>query len=405
LVALEGGARLALGRLAAKPSARFVLTDVWDHSANSFHEFDPELTWRQVPGYRDKNVRINSLGMRGPEPRAHSADVRRVLVLGDSIAFGYAVAEEETFARLLERGLGAEGAEVLDAGVIGYSSFQGRRLYERLAPLVEPDLVLVQFGYNDHHSARFSDREKAARGPSGWRSWVRHTGVSRLVRRLAGNDATLREEPVARVSPSEFRENVLALCTRARTQGASIHFLSLPLRPNIPWVENFTRLQHDGQVDIEATWLPQIDVGLGYFNGPTHAAVQTLFLGGEGPDARDLLGLPRNVAQVERLIREFPELPIGHYLRTLSLAGHSASKALVADSEQRWRALDSERTALQRYNTILRELVAKGEIDLIDLAQAFGAPGKPALFRDVVHPSPAGHALIATEILRYLGEH
>ena len=50
---------------------------------------------------------ISSAGLRNPEvPVAKPAGVRRIAVLGDSIAFGYWVAEEQVFARQLERMLG-----------------------------------------------------------------------------------------------------------------------------------------------------------------------------------------------------------------------------------------------------------------------------------------------------------
>ncbi len=401
-VLLEGGARLVLGRLPTQASARFALEDVWDHGAGTFHEADPDLTWRQVPGYRDANVRINALGMRGPQARTHDEGVRRILVLGDSIAFGYALPEHQTYPRLLERELGLERTEVLNAAVIGYSSFQGRQLFERLLPSMAPDLVVVQFGYNDHHSARFSDRERLARDVAGWHSLVRGTGVARLARRVRGRDATLREEPVARVCVADYRSNLLAMRDMAQAKGSSTLFLTTPLRPHVPLVENFTRLQPAGQADSEVIWVPQIDVALGFFDEPARAAVQSLFLGGDAPGSRDLLARPHNVAIVERLVGEFSELAVGHYLHALSLAARSAPPAAVAASEQSWRALDSERTAIERYNTALRELAAAGELELCDLAAAFSEREPLGSFRDVVHPSASGHAFIAAELLTCL---
>ena len=75
------------------------------------------------------NSQIGRLGLRGPDiaaekpPRAY-----RVLVLGDSIAYGIGVPMPEGFTRALERGLRARRlgrpVQVLNAGVPGYNSRQ-----------------------------------------------------------------------------------------------------------------------------------------------------------------------------------------------------------------------------------------------------------------------------------------
>src|SRR5262245_41457465 len=87
--------------------------------------------WANNPGtkaeYGEGEFRIevthNSLGFRGPEvARELAADRRRVLVLGDSFAYGIGVEDDETFsARLqaLEPRL-----DVLNSGVNGYGTGQ-----------------------------------------------------------------------------------------------------------------------------------------------------------------------------------------------------------------------------------------------------------------------------------------
>lgn len=93
-------------------------------------------------------VTTNALGMRdgavGPRDGAF-----RILSIGDSYAFGYGVEQDESYAHQLEQLLNAGGKEqrfeVMNGGVSGYSTFQEAALLERLAPRVEPDLVLVGF--------------------------------------------------------------------------------------------------------------------------------------------------------------------------------------------------------------------------------------------------------------------
>jgi lysophospholipase L1-like esterase len=100
------------------------------------------------------DYRVNELGLRGPETTVEKpAGVRRIAVLGDSIAFGYWVADEQGFARQLEQLLagrsGAERVEVLNFGVPGYNLEQELEALRSKALVFEPDLVVVLFCLND----------------------------------------------------------------------------------------------------------------------------------------------------------------------------------------------------------------------------------------------------------------
>src|SRR5213083_2702144 len=92
--------------------------------------YDPDLGWHHRPGQRASvampsssfEVRINAKGLRGPDvPYERRAGRPRVLILGDSQAWGFGVAEDETTASVLQT---ASGAEVINAGVSGYSTDQ-----------------------------------------------------------------------------------------------------------------------------------------------------------------------------------------------------------------------------------------------------------------------------------------
>ena len=99
--------------------------------------------------------RVNAEGLRGPEvAREKPEGVRRVAVLGDSIAFGYWVAEEDGLARQLEALLnGGRGdgppVEVLNFGVPGYNLGQEVEALRSRALAFEPDVVVLAFCLND----------------------------------------------------------------------------------------------------------------------------------------------------------------------------------------------------------------------------------------------------------------
>ena len=63
-------------------------------------------------------VRLNSLGIRGPEPTALAPGERRVLMLGDSFTMGLQVDEDQTVAHRLAAALSTrQRTDVWNAGV------------------------------------------------------------------------------------------------------------------------------------------------------------------------------------------------------------------------------------------------------------------------------------------------
>jgi lysophospholipase L1-like esterase len=84
---------------------------------------------------------------------AHASAAYRILVLGDSFAFGWGVEDDETFAALLEDRLapppGAGRVEVLNAGVAGWSADHYALFLKEPGLALDPDLVLVVPSEND----------------------------------------------------------------------------------------------------------------------------------------------------------------------------------------------------------------------------------------------------------------
>ena len=114
----------------------------------------PGLRYELSPGTatraRGKEIKINSQGFRGPEPSSDPA-VQRVIVLGDSITFGYNLAVEETFPFQLQQRLSKPGRnlEVLNFGVHGYDTLQEVSSLEIRGVGYHPDLVVVGYCLND----------------------------------------------------------------------------------------------------------------------------------------------------------------------------------------------------------------------------------------------------------------
>lgn len=130
-----------------------------------FWTHDDLLGWRHEPGVSGTYVgprpwpvefrtpvRINSLGLRGPELADLPKDGLRILVLGDSFVAGFEVAWEKTFTQLLERELTRRlrrPAQVINAGVRGYGTDQAYLYYRAEGRELRPDLVTMFHSGND----------------------------------------------------------------------------------------------------------------------------------------------------------------------------------------------------------------------------------------------------------------
>lgn len=119
---------------------------------------NPRLQFELRPGARvaaEVEYRVNALGLRGPETPAEKPEGRRrIAVLGDSIAFGYWVAETDAFPHQLEELLnevkgGEPSFEALNFGVPGYNLDQEIEVLRARALATAPDLVVIAFCLND----------------------------------------------------------------------------------------------------------------------------------------------------------------------------------------------------------------------------------------------------------------
>jgi lysophospholipase L1-like esterase len=117
--------------------------------------YDAKLGWHHQPGQRARvampsssfEVRINAKGLRGPDvPYERRAGHPRVLMLGDSQAWGFGVAEDETAASVLQT---ATGAEVINAAVSGFSTDQELQWLAAEGVRYRPDLVVLVVSGND----------------------------------------------------------------------------------------------------------------------------------------------------------------------------------------------------------------------------------------------------------------
>lgn len=162
---------------------KITFQNLGDTDWRGFHAFqdrhfvyDPQLIWRPV---KEKPA-FNKQGFRRRElsnvPEAH---IIQIVALGDSNTLG---PEDrpgwpEYLQQLYERS--ALDIAVINAGVSGYSSFQGLRLFQDILQY-EPQMVLVSFGANDAHHVLLSDEDYLNR-VSVISSWCKHFRLCELL--------------------------------------------------------------------------------------------------------------------------------------------------------------------------------------------------------------------------------
>ncbi|MGH7232103.1 MAG: SGNH/GDSL hydrolase family protein [Nitrospiraceae bacterium] len=122
----------------------------------SFWRHDPTLGWSHVPNSKgsfssfgfESMVTINSKGFRDKE-RSYERDPAkyRIVVLGDSMVWGWGVQQNEIFTALLEKQ--RQDIEVINLGVSGYGTDQELILLRQEAVRYNPDLIVVVVMDND----------------------------------------------------------------------------------------------------------------------------------------------------------------------------------------------------------------------------------------------------------------
>ena len=270
---------LRVGGFEAAPSAPPIV--VWNpdedrlmETQDYLFETDPRTLWRLRAGaviqFGEKEridgppERVNEDGFRGPRiPLERTSGVLRVATLGDSSTFGVGMHDDQTWSARLQRELEARGrrAEVLNAGVDGYTIRQGiERWRSKVAPW-KPDVVVAAFGaVNEHWPVDETDAEKmealpAARGPAAKLRAVAEAsyvvqaarqladpgGSARAARKLErqramqeflGAQAVDKSWPFPRrVGLDEYPQAYKELQAEVEAAGARLIVLAMPRRP------------------------------------------------------------------------------------------------------------------------------------------------------------------------------
>ncbi|MEW5995137.1 MAG: SGNH/GDSL hydrolase family protein, partial [Candidatus Zixiibacteriota bacterium] len=206
---------------------------------------DSRLFWRLRPGhtvtsrfFEGKAYRINSLGLRGDEVPPKK-DRPRILALGNSCTFGWGVTDEQTYTRRLEKLLGGS-YEVINCGIPGYSSWQGKLFLQRELIDLQPDILLICYAWNDHWAAANQIADKDQQLPPqailAVQNFLSRFHSYRLLKKLLlsaveKNPDSLfdRSAPVYRVGLEDFALNLREMCRFARSHNVRPYLMTSPI--------------------------------------------------------------------------------------------------------------------------------------------------------------------------------
>jgi len=235
LIALE-----LLGRIvtAVAPNARWEfernhVRTIGFPALNDILEADDRRFWRLAPNVQQKRIigrvgdndliftlSTDSAGRRSMP--AVASPKRTVLFLGDSCTLGIGVDDAAAIPFVAQNLM--PDTQCLNAGVPGYTAYQGRVYLVQLLSNSHVDDVVIQFGFND--GTAWDGRGDAdhaadlARGPA----WHQQLGLVRLMRAVLPAPAVATTQTAGRrprLTDDEFRgeiEAMLDLCATRRVR-------------------------------------------------------------------------------------------------------------------------------------------------------------------------------------------
>ncbi len=146
----------SLVRLIADDGMQFDL-EMWKYAKDlKTVASDPKIGHRHRPDGQARlmgvDVRTNSKGLRNREIfYARNPDVMRIVMLGDSLTFGWGVPQDLTFSARLEKLYRADDvpAEIINTGVGNWNTIQEVQFFLVEGHKYKPDIVVLNYFVND----------------------------------------------------------------------------------------------------------------------------------------------------------------------------------------------------------------------------------------------------------------
>ncbi len=129
------------------------------YRARRILQYDHFLGWMQKPNlnttFENQKIHTDSEGFRISDEKINLLTNPKILTLGPSSAFGWGVANKDTYTSVSAKKLNFEH---INASGVGHSIAQGQRIWSKIKK-VNPKYVLIAYGVNDLDKFRFFDSD------------------------------------------------------------------------------------------------------------------------------------------------------------------------------------------------------------------------------------------------------
>lgn len=371
---------------------------------------DPVLFWKQRPRlsliFQGTKLQTNSMGLRNREfAFKKDKNTFRIVCLGASPTLGWGVNQDDAYPSQLERILKqryrpGKSVEVVNAGIIGYTSYQGKIFLKNNVLRLSPDVIVVSYLINDLDKYRFyrsnpsSDKElKPKNRVLVWfENMLDRSKLYRVFRRvalrLARINTKLYGRPLnvypqnRRVSIADYKENLREIAAIAGKNGIKVVFINMSVHP--PFIAEQPGDSLGGDIEINRSLACAK-------SGMYDAAIE----------------------HIKKAIARNPRSAPAYYY----LGVYLQAKKEFRDSEiylqkaKEMELYDCVKLS-KSYNEAMEEVASQNGIPLVDAISAFkvASQGKDEIFfinpgHDIVHPNAAGHATISRELYNKLLEY
>ena len=245
-----------------------------------FWELSPNL----VPMEAGEDVWSNSHGFRSPEiSQKKPKDQIRVMVLGDSSAFGFKIKGEETFGAVLVRMLNekykGKNIRYINAAVAGYTTYQARIFMEERGWKFSPDIIIIAF--NDDGQQEWKQDVERAPHPllvpifrvlyksNIYLSLKKIMLNSQIKRNAAFVKWPGHMQGKIRVPAKQLRYNIDTIMGEAKKRGSKVIVVSMPLQNR-----GGMRHRHEMKEGAEKAGYPFLDFLKGFKNYPAEEVFQ-----------------------------------------------------------------------------------------------------------------------------------
>lgn len=202
------------------------------------------------------------------EPK-FSGDNPKIICLADSVTVMY---QGQGYPKLLPGALKKIGyekeVEIFNAGVPEYTSYQGLVYLRRELVKEKPDLVIIQFGWNDHWKSKLGVPDHKVRFPTEGQQFQIHALYNWLTYRLARSLVlSVRFSP--RVPLEQYQSNLIKMAEQVERAGGKVIFIApVFLEKNQEWIKTHREYIASTKNAAKIAGVDYIDLQSSFANGP-----------------------------------------------------------------------------------------------------------------------------------------